>query len=583
MNYKMNYDEWLNSNELSDADIAILKALDEESIKDMFYAPLSFGTAGMRGIIDLGPNRMNIYTVKRATIGLAKFLISKGKKAMNCGVVISYDTRKFSKEFAIISAVTLAKFKIKVYLFEDVRPVPFCSFAIRTLNAFSGIMITASHNPKQYNGYKIYGDDGAQMGLESTKKVVKYIDSTKFFNELPIQSDELFSHNDIKNNEGKLFHEYITIIGKDIDDKYFNEIENLSLSKESIKKYGKDIKVVYTPIHGTGYMPVTTILERMGISINTVTEQCTPDPNFSTVPVPNPEDANALKIGIELAKKIDSDIVIGTDPDADRMGIAIRNSADEFVLLNGNQIGCLLVSYILERLHDTKKLPANAAIIKTIVTTDLAAKIAKAYNVTCFDVLTGFKFIGEKIKDWEKNSKFTYIFGFEESYGSLIGTHSRDKDAVVAAMMFAEMMCYLKSKNISISDYINSIFEKFGFYIEKSISIGFSGIDGMQKMNDIMKLLRDTNFETIGSIKVKSKEDYLLGTALIDGKKKKLKLPKSNVIKIILENEDWVCIRPSGTEPKLKIYASAKRNDMNSAEHACENYLTHLKSFIAKK
>lgn len=583
MDYKTNYNEWLNSGELSDSDIAMLKALDEESIKDMFYSPLSFGTAGMRGVIDLGPNRMNDYTVKRATIGLAKFIVSKGKKAMNRGVVISYDTRKFSKEFAIISAVTLAKFKIKVFLFEDVRPVPFCSFAIRTLDAFAGIMITASHNPKQYNGYKIYGDDGAQMGLESTNKVVKYIDSTKFFHELPILPDELFSHEDIKHQEGKILHDYITIIGKDIDDKYFNEIKNLSLSKESIQKYGKDIKVVYTPIHGTGYMPVTTILERMGISINTVPEQCTPDPNFSTVPIPNPEDPNALKMGIELAKKVGSDIVIGTDPDADRMGIAIRNNSDEFVLLNGNQIGCLLVSYILERLHDTKKLPANAAIVKTIVTTDLAAKIAESYNVACFDVLTGFKFIGEKIKEWEKNSKFTYIFGFEESYGSLIGTHSRDKDAVVAAMMFAEMMCYLKSKNICISDYINTIFEKFGFYIEKSISIAFSGIDGMQKMNDIMKLLRDTNFETIDSIKVKSKEDYLLGTAFVNDKKKKLKLPKSNVIKIILENEDWVCIRPSGTEPKLKIYASAKRSDMSLVQHACDNYLAHLKSFIDKK
>lgn len=582
MDYLTNYKEWLNSNELSTEEKSYLEGLDEDTKKDMFFSPLSFGTAGMRGVIDLGPNRMNIYSVKRATIGLAKFILSKGKKNMARGVVVSYDTRKFSKEFAIISAITLSKFKIKVYLFEDVRPVPFCSFAIRELNAFAGIMITASHNPKQYNGYKIYGDDGAQMGLEATNKVVKHIDATKYFGELEIKPEEIPTHETIKKFENKDFNEYISVVGSEIDSKYFDAISKLSLSKKAIEEYGKDIKVVYTPIHGTGHMPVSTILNRLGISVSLVKEQCTMDSEFSTVQVPNPEDEGALKLGIELAKKINSDIVIGTDPDADRMGIAIRNAENEFVLLNGNQIGCLLLAYILERLKALKKLPDNGAVVKTIVTTQLANEISKAYNVECLDVLTGFKFIGEKIKEWEKNKKRTYIFGFEESYGSLVGTHSRDKDAVVAAMLFAEMMCYLKSKQISIFDYIKNIFEKFGYYSEKSISIAFPGIDGMEKMNHVMKVLKDINFESICGVTTFAKEDYSTSTSYIHGKKKSIKLPKSNVVKIILDNGDWVCIRPSGTEPKLKIYASAKRDNSDSAKYACTDYLNFLKNFVER-
>ncbi|MDE6303182.1 MAG: phospho-sugar mutase, partial [Clostridia bacterium] len=380
MDYQQMYELWLASDEVSESDKARLKTLTEDEKKEMFFSPLEFGTAGMRGVLDVGVNRMNIFTVRRATKGLADYINTLGKEACERGVVISYDTRKFSSEFAIEVAKVLSANGINAHLFEGVRPVPMCSFAIRHLNAIGAVMITASHNPKIYNGYKVYGDDGAQMSPESTDKVVEYIAKTPYFG---IKTADVTMCADcIKGKDNVGFDEHITVIGKSVDEAYFDELMRLSLSPEAVKEYGKNVRLVYTPVHGSGYMPVTSILGRMGIKVNVVEEQAKPDTEFSTVRVPNPEEADTLKLGVELANKIGSDIVIGTDPDADRMGIAIRNDKGEFILLNGNQIGVLLCNYILRRKAETGTLPKNGAIVKSIVTTELARKLADSYGVT---------------------------------------------------------------------------------------------------------------------------------------------------------------------------------------------------------
>ncbi len=578
MDYKDYFSEWLHNNELDESERKRLSSLTEEEKKEMFYKPLEFGTAGMRGIIDLGTNRINRFTVKRATKGLADFINSLGAEAAARGVVISYDTRKFSSEFAVSSAKVLSNYGVKVWLFENVRPVPFCSFAIRHLNAECGIMITASHNPKIYNGYKVYGPDGAQMSPESTDKLVEFISSTPYFgiNEgcAVLDSDSINGFNNQKIDEN------IMVIGKDVDDAYFEAIEKLSLSKEQVEKFGSKVKIVYTPIHGSGYMPVTTIFSRMGINVAVVPEQALPDTDFSTVRVPNPEEADTLQMGVELADKIGSDVVIGTDPDADRMGIAVRGENNKFVLLNGNQIGVLLADYIMKREAEKGTLPKNGAIVKTIVTTELARKIADNYGVATFDVLTGFKYIGEKIADWETSGEYTYVFGFEESYGSLVGTHSRDKDAVVAAMTFAEMICYYESKGQSIHEVLEEIYKKYGYFVEKSISLTFGGIDGMDNMAAIMQKIKHTRFDEILGRKVLAADDLSLGVRhLAGGVDKTLNLPKTNAVKLNLERGDWLCVRPSGTEPKLKIYAASSDAEKSAAEERANAYLEFIKSF----
>ncbi|MCQ2409109.1 MAG: phospho-sugar mutase [Clostridia bacterium] len=575
MDFTESYNEWLESEELSKDEKYRLRELTKDERKEMFWGPLEFGTAGMRGVLDLGTNRMNVFTVKRATKGLADFICSLGEDAKKRGVVISYDTRKFSSEFAICAAKVLSANKINVFLFESVRPVPVCSFAIRDLNAVAAIMITASHNPKIYNGYKVYGDDGAQMSPENTEKVVKFIEKTPYFG-IEEASVELNAES-IKGKNDVMADEYIKIIGKNVDNRYFDAIEKLALSPEAVKEFGKDIKIVYTPVHGSGYMPVTTILKRMGITVNVVKEQAEPDTEFSTVRVPNPEEADTLKMGIDLADKIGSDIVIGTDPDSDRMGIAIRNDKGEFVLLNGNQIGVLLCNYILTRKKETKTLPKNGAIVKTIVTTEMAKKVADSFGVTTFDVLTGFKFIGEKIAEWEKSGEFEYLFGFEESYGSLIGTHARDKDAVVASMMFAEMVCYYTSKNKKIYDVLQGLFKKFGYFTEKAKSIAFGGIDGMEKMREIMVKLRHTKFTEIAGTEVIAVSDLNDRVKIFpDGTKVMLTLPKTNAVKIHLDNGDWICVRPSGTEPKLKFYVATSKSSKEEADKTAAAYLEYM-------
>lgn len=579
MDFEKTYLQWLASSELTDADKARLASLTQEEKKEMFYCPLQFGTAGMRGVLDLGTNRMNVFTVKRATQGLARYIKTLGAKAMERGVVISYDTRRFSSEFAIKVAKVLAANGINAFLFDTVHPVPMCSFAIRHLGAIAGVMITASHNPKIYNGYKVYGEDGAQMSPESTDKVVEFIDKTPYFgiNEVDVN----LTADNIKGLDNQKVHPHITVIGEGVDHAYYDVISKLSLSPEAVDKFGKNVKIVYTPVHGSGYVPVTKILSRMGITVNVVKEQAWPDTEFSTVRVPNPEEADTLRLGVELADKIKSDVVIGTDPDADRMGIAIRNDEGKFVLLNGNQIGVLLANYIFLRKKETGTMPKNGALVKTIVTTELARALATSYGVTTFDVLTGFKFIGEKIKEWEQSGEYTYLFGFEESYGSLVGTHARDKDAVVASMMFAEMVCYFDSVGKRVYDVLQDIYKQFGYYVEKARSITFGGLDGMQKMADIMAQIRSTRFDEIDGTKVLAQSDFVTRKkTYADGKVEDITLPKTNAFKLHLENGDWICVRPSGTEPKLKFYVATSKPNESAATAKAETYLAYMENSV---
>ena len=579
MSWKEMYAEWRNSKEISAECAAWLDSYDEKEREDAFYKSLEFGTAGMRGVIAPGTNRMNKFTVRRATKGLADYINSLGADAAKRGVIISYDTRKMSSEFACHAARVLSQNGIKVFLFENVRPVPLCSYAIMHLGCIAGIMITASHNPKVYNGYKVYGEDGAQMSPEATEKVVEYISKTPYFN--IAESDIVLDASVINGKDNFKVDANITVIGASLDADYFDTIEKLSLSPEAVKEVGKTLKIVYTPIHGSGYMPVTTILKRMGIPFNVVEEQAKPDTEFSTVKVPNPEEPDALALGVKLADEIKSDIVIGTDPDCDRMGIAVRNDEGKFVLLNGNQIGSLLANYIMLRKKEEGVLPNNGAIVKTIVTTEMARKIADSYKVTTFDVLTGFKFIGEKIAEWEKTGEYTYLFGFEESYGSLVGTHARDKDAVVASMMFAEMACYYASKGTNVYDELQKLFKKYGYFVEKTASVAFGGIDGMATMKRIMIEARERKYTDVAGVKVLSASDLVIGKeTFANGDVKDIDLPKTSALKLKLDGGDWVCIRPSGTEPKLKVYVAASASTQQGAIDKAEKYLIFMKDML---
>ena len=566
MDYKENYEKWLGSCTEEEKKQLLAIADDDKEIRERFTLPLAFGTAGMRGTIALGISNMNVYTVARATKGLADYVNGLGKEQAERGVVVSYDTRRMSFEFALITARVLAANKIKVRLFEDVRPVPMCSYAVRHTNAIAGVMITASHNPKEYNGYKVYGEDGAQMSPEATAVVVDFIDKTDYFG-IALADVKTCERNEIKGKDNFALNDYITVIGKSLDEDYYAEISKLSLSPEAVKAEGAKMKLVYSPIHGSGYVPVTTMLSRMGIKAEVVEEQKDPDTEFSTVQMPNPEQPDALALGIKLADKISADVVIGTDPDCDRMGVAVRDDKGEFVLLTGNQIGALLLDYILLRHKERGDLPANGAVVKTIVTTNLADKIAKSYGMTVYDVLTGFKFIGEKIKEWEGSGKHTFMFGYEESYGYLSGTHARDKDAVVASMLFSEMVCYYQYIGKKLYDRLQEIFEKYGYFAETSKSFAFKGLDGMQKMADIMEKARKEYFDEFAGIKTLSKLDFKKRVEVFaDGKTVPITLPETNVIKYTLGNDEWVCIRPSGTEPKLKVYVSVNAKSAKEAD-----------------
>ena len=579
-NYKDDFEYWLSKVNVDEK--AELQAVqnNDEQLKRRFAIPLEFGTAGMRGIIALGTSCLNRYTVRRATQGVANFIKQVGDNAVSRGVVISYDTRNFSYEFALETASVLAYNGIKVYLYNDTHPVPMCSFAIRYLNAFAGIMITASHNPKEYNGYKVYGADGAQMSPEDTAVVVKYIDGIKdYFSVNSVQINA--KRRQIQAMDNEVLQDNIVVIGKSVEDAYFAELAKLSLSPDAVKQVASKIKIVYTPLHGSGYKPVTTILKQMNIPCNVVEEQKEPNGNFPTVAVPNPEQPDALKMGINLAKQLRSSIVIGTDPDADRMGVAIKDNNGEFVLLTGNQIGAMMMNYILMRRKDMGILPANGAVVKTIVTTNLADMIAQSYGITVYNVLTGFKFIGEKIKEWESNGKHTFLFGYEESFGYLSGTHARDKDAVVSAMLFAEMACYYESKNIKLYDVLQDLYKKFGYFVEVSKSIAFGGINGMAEMKAVMDKLRNKPINNIAGLPVVKFMDFSKSESKnIDGSVEVIDLPKTNVLKFMFSEDEWCCVRPSGTEPKLKIYVSVKEATQELAKTKNQNVLGFMEMLV---
>lgn len=571
MNYTELYEKWLNDARLNaeaKAELAGIKDNNEE-IEYRFGAELEFGTAGMRGIIGYGTNMMNVYTVRRATQGLAEFIKTLGEEAMERGVAISYDTRLKSDEFAKATAEVLAANNIKAHLFGDVHPVPMLSFAVRCLNTVAGVMVTASHNPKQYNGYKVYGADGAQMSPEDTETVVGFIKKTEDYLGIPSPSAEQIK-------------KFIKPIPPKVDKKYYKELKKLTLSKKAVKTCGKDLKLVYTPVHGSGYIPVTTILKKIGINATVVEEQTKKDTNFSTVEVPNPEFKQTLAMGIALANRIGATVVFGTDPDSDRLGVAVKNGAGEFEALSGNQVGILLLDYILTRLKDEGQLPANAAVVKSFVTTGMAKPICRQFGVELFEVPVGFKFIGEKIKLWEKNHANTFVFGFEESCGYLRGTHARDKDAVVASMLCAEMVCYYASINKTVYQRLNEIYDTYGYVLDCNISIPFKGLNAMKDMNAVVDGLKENPVKKFDIYDVATVRDYSknVKTDVATGATSPIGSPLTNCVYYELENGSFICVRPSGTEPKLKIYFSVKAHHKADAEAALEKMQAAVKELI---
>ena len=568
MSYQSIYESWLADPRLAEADRAELKAIasDEKEKEYRFGGELEFGTAGMRGIIGCGMNMMNVYTVMRATQGLSEYIKTLPASDQAKGVVISYDTRRNSRLFAEKAAGVLAKNGIKAYLFDDVHPVPMLSYAVRYLGTIAGIMITASHNPKEYNGYKVYGEDGAQMSPEATKIVVGFIEKiTDYLSVTGVEESPL-----------------ILPVPKEVDDTYIEALKKLTLSAEAVKKCGKDLKLVYTPVHGSGYVPVTRILKELGINVTVVEEQTTKDTEFSTVAVPNPEFKETLSMGIALANKIHADVVFGTDPDSDRLGVAVKNEKGEFVALSGNQVGILLLDYILTRLKEENALPKNAAVVKSFVTTGMAKAICADFGVALFETPVGFKFIGEKIKEWEKDGSHTYVFGFEESCGYLRGTHARDKDAVVASMLCAEMVCYYTYIGKTVWGRLNEIYAKYGYVLDKNESIQYSGLNAMKEMNAVVDALKTVSVTAFGPFRVEAVRDYsadIRRTA--DGKTEPLNIPKCNCVYYELEGGSFVCVRPSGTEPKLKIYYSVKAASETAAEDALAACKASVKELLA--
>ncbi len=568
MNYQQNYDMWVNDPRLPEhCREGLLAIKDDEKEKEYrFGGELEFGTAGMRGIIGCGMNMMNCFTVMRATEGLSKYIHTLPEEDQKRGVVISYDTRRNSRKFAEKAASVLAKNGIKAYLFDDVHPVPMLSYAVRYLHTIAGIMITASHNPKEYNGYKVYGEDGAQMSPEATAIVVKFI------NEIT----------DYLSVSGEEKSPLILPVPKEVDETYIAELSKLTLSDEAVKKCGKDLKLVYTPVHGSGYVPVMTILKKLGINVTVVEEQTVKDTEFSTVKVPNPEYKETLSMGIDLANRIKADVVFGTDPDSDRLGVAVKNDAGEFVALSGNQVGILLLDYILTRLKEENALPANAAVVKSFVSTGMARAICEEFGVALFETPVGFKFIGEKIKEWERDGSHTYVFGFEESCGYLRGTHARDKDAVVASMLCAEMVCYYTYIGKTVWGRLQEIYQKYGYVLDKNISIQYAGLNAMKEMNAVVDALKTVKVSSFGPFAVGAVRDYSHDVRIAaDGTKSPLNIPKCNCVYYELEGGSFVCVRPSGTEPKLKIYYSIRAKDEAAAEEKMNAVKADVESLLA--
>lgn len=556
MAYKEIVEKWTSFADLEPNLKAKLAELQqsEKLVEDSFYKHLEFGTGGMRGELGPGINRMNIYTVRKAAEGLGKYIVEQGEEAMNRGVAIAYDSRHQSPEFALEVAKVVGKLGVKSYLFEELRPTPLLSFAVRHLNTFAGVVITASHNPPEYNGFKAYGEDGGQLPPEAADIIIRYVNAVE--NELTIEVLE----------EKELLEKgLLTYIGKGVDDAYIEELKSIQLNSnlDSVK----DLKIVFTPLHGTANKPVRAGLEAFGFeNVTVVKEQELPDANFSTVKSPNPEEHAAFEIAIGYGKEIDADILLGTDPDADRLGVAVKDLSGEYTVLTGNQLGALMLEYLLLQKQEKGILPENGVVIKTIVTSEIGRTIAKAYGIPTIDTLTGFKFIGEKIKEFEQTGQHTFLFGYEESYGYLIGDFVRDKDAVQSAIFAAEVAAYYKSKGMTLYEGLIEIFEKYGFYQEGLESLTLKGKDGAEQIAYIMDTFRKQPIEEVNGLKVTAVEDYQTSKKLAGLTETLIDLPKSNVIKYYLEDGSWFCLRPSGTEPKAKFYFSVTSPSLEESQ-----------------
>ncbi|SFZ74166.1 phosphoglucomutase [Lactococcus chungangensis CAU 28 = DSM 22330] len=566
MSYKESYQKWADFSELPDYLKNELAAMDEHTKEDAFYTSLEFGTAGQRGLIGVGTNRMNIYTVRQTTEGLARLMDSKGDFKKR-GVAIAYDSRHFSREFAFDAARILALHDIPSYVFESLRPTPELSFAIRELNTLTGIMITASHNPAPYNGYKVYGEDGGQMPPEDADQLTAYI------NEI----EDIF-HIELADENSKL----ITIIGDNIDKKYLNNVKSVTINQAIIDEFGKNLNIVFTPLHGTGEMLGRKTLAQAGFEkIAVVEEQAIPDGDFPTLKSPNPESQAAFELSEKLGREVDADMLVATDPDADRIGVEVRLPNGDYQPLSGNQIGAVLAKYILEAHKQAGTLPANAAVVKSIVSTELVTAITKSYDVKMFNVLTGFKFIAEKIQEFEETGSHTYMMGFEESFGYLIKPFVRDKDAIQALLLICEVAAYYKSLGKTLYDGIQDIYAEYGFYLENTVSVTLEGIDGAAQIKAVMDKFRGNQPTSFNGIKVTLTEDFLENTATAsDGSVEKLTTPPSNVLKYHLEDGSWIAVRPSGTEPKIKFYLAAVGETETISVAKLEAFDAEIKAFI---
>ena len=560
MNWKQEFSRWLSYAQL---DAELKEQLenmkqDEKKIEDSFYKNLEFGTGGMRGELGAGTNRLNVYTVRKATKGLASFIEKLGEEAKKRGVVVAYDSRHKSPEFAMEVAATLGARGITTYVFESLRPTPVLSFAVRHLHTVSGIVLTASHNPPEYNGYKVYGEDGGQLPPKEADELISYVNAVE--DELTVEVADV---------EQLKADGLLHIIGQEVDDAYAAELNNVIINKEMVEKAGKDLKIVFTPLHGTSNISVRRGLKEVGFTdVTVVKEQELPDPNFSTVKSPNPEEHAAFEYAIRDGEKVGADVLIATDPDADRLGVAVRNHNGEFQVLTGNQTGALMLDYLLSQKKENGTLPENGAVLKTIVTSEIGRTIAKAYGLDTVDTLTGFKFIGEKIRQYEESGQYEFQFGYEESYGYLIRPFCRDKDAVQSVLFACEVAAYYKSQGKTLYDGLLEVFEKYGFFREDLVSLTLKGKDGAEKIQEMMATFRENPPKEVAGLTVVAVEDYKASivTSLQDGHKEEIHLPKSNVLKYQLEDGSWFCLRPSGTEPKIKFYFGVKDSSLQNSE-----------------
>lgn len=571
MTYTENFQKWLDFEQLPDYLRQELLSMDEKTKEDAFYTNLEFGTAGMRGYIGAGTNRINIYVVRQATEGLAKLIETKGEEAKKRGVAIAYDSRHFSPEFAFESAQVLAQHGIKSYVFEALRPTPELSFAVRHLNAYAGIMVTASHNPAPFNGYKVYGQDGGQLPPADADALTDFIRAIE--NPFAVELADL----DESKSAG-----LIQVIGEDVDIEYLREVKDVNINQDLINNFGKDMKIVYTPLHGTGEMLTRRALAQAGFeSVVVVESQAKADPDFSTVKSPNPESQAAFALGEELGREVDADVLVATDPDADRLGVEIRQPDGSYKNLSGNQIGAIIAKYILEAHKTAGTLPENAALAKSIVSTELVTKIAESYGATMFNVLTGFKFIAEKIQEFEEKHNHTYMFGFEESFGYLIKPFVRDKDAIQAVLLVAEIAAYYRSRGLTLADGIDEIYKEYGYFAEKTISVTLSGVDGAAEIKKIMDKFRENGPKQFNNTDIVLLEDFQKQTATKnDGTISNLTTPPSNVLKYTLADDSWIAVRPSGTEPKIKFYIATVGNDLADAETKIANIEKEITTFV---